>query len=250
MAVSTRPQRFHPRQLAILQAVTAQAALLVEYERKFRSLEYSVVIQERARLAREIHDGLAQTLAFLKLQAAQMQAQLAQGDLDRLAQVLNDSYHVLGEAYLDTRQAIDNLRMTPQDGLDQWIERIIREFERKAGLKVDRAVQPLTRPVPPEVQAQLIRIVQEALSNVRKHARAERVRVCLCEQPDMLVIEVIDDGQGFDADELPDVSRHGLRGMRERAEMIGADFQIITQAHQGTTMRLAVPVWDAEARPA
>ncbi len=236
-----RPYSFRPRQQAILQTVAAQAALLLENERMLRSMEYKLVIQERARLAREIHDGLAQTLAFLKLQAAQMQSYLAQGNLDRLSQVLKDNYQTLAEAYLDTRQAIDNLRLTPQDGLERWLDRILNEFEYATDISVTRGIQPLRRPVSPEVQAQLIRIVQEALSNVRKHARARHVRVSLREWQGEQVLEVSDDGLGFAAEDVPEITRHGLRGMRERAELIGAEFQIISQAEQGTTMRLVLP---------
>jgi two-component system, NarL family, nitrate/nitrite sensor histidine kinase NarX len=245
LAGMNQPHAFHPRQEAILQTVAAQSALLVGNERMIRSLEYKVVIQERARLAREIHDGLAQTLAYLKLQSAQMQSYLAQGDVSRLALVLKENYHALAEAYLDTRQAIDNLRLTPQDGLETWIERITREFESATGVTVDRHVEGLpqgrTLLLSPEVQAQLIRIIQEALSNVRKHARAQTVSLNLREWQGELVIEVVDDGLGFDADDVPEVSQHGLRGMRERAELIGADFQIISLPRLGTTVRLVLP---------
>jgi len=244
---------FHPRQKAILQTVASQAALLVDNERLIRSLEYRVVIQERARLAREIHDGLAQTLAFLKLQAAQMQTYLAHSDLGRLSEVLKDNYQALAEAYLDTRQAIDNLRLTPEEGLTAWLERILNEFENTTGLLVERTVQPeavlAAQSISPEIQAQLIRIVQESLSNVRKHARAGRVWVRLNAWQDELVFEICDDGQGFESHDVPDLSRYGLRGMRERAELIGADFQITSQAGQGTVMRLALPVTLGEGTP-
>jgi two-component system nitrate/nitrite sensor histidine kinase NarX len=242
VAGADRPYSFHPRQQAILQTIAAQAALLLENERLVRSLEYKVVIQERARLAREIHDGLAQTLAYLKLQAAQMQAYLEKGDVARLGQVLKDNYQALAEAYLDTRQAIDHLRLTPQEGLEEWIGRVLRELEETSGLAVEYNLEPLERPVSPEIQAQLIRIVQEALNNVRKHARAHQVQLNLRVWEGELVLEVTDDGLGFDACDVPEVSRHGLRGMRERAEMIGADFQIISRERQGTTVRLALPI--------
>lgn len=242
---ANHPLNFHPRQQGMLQTVASQAALLVENERMIRSLEYKAVIQERARLAREIHDGLAQTLAFLKLQAHQMQTYLAQGDTARLARVLKDNHQALTEAYLDTRQAIDNLRLTPQEGLETWLERTLVEFENSSGLHVQRDIQPLSvqaeQVVTPEVQAQMIRIVQEALSNVRKHSHAEHVWIRLREWKNEIILEVSDDGTGFDAEDVPELSRHGLRGMRERAELIGAEFQIISQSHQGTTVRLVLP---------
>jgi two-component system, NarL family, nitrate/nitrite sensor histidine kinase NarX len=245
LAVSDQPYDFHLRQKTILQTVAAQAALLVENERMVRSVEYKAVIQERTRLAREIHDGLAQTLAYLKLQAGQMQSYLAQGDLTRLSQVLKDNYQVLAEAYLDTRQAIDNLRLTPQDGLGAWLERTLNEFASSTQMGVEILTEPdaavRAEAIPLEIQAQLIRIVQEALSNVRKHARARLVVATLYEWHNDLVIEIRDDGLGFETGDIPEISRHGLRGMRERAEMIGAEFQVISQEFKGTTIRLVLP---------
>jgi two-component system, NarL family, nitrate/nitrite sensor histidine kinase NarX len=244
---SSTLQGLHSRQEAILQTVAAQAALLVENERMLLSLEYKAVIQERNRLAREIHDGLAQTLAFLKLQAAQMQSYLDKGDLARLSLVLKDNYQTLAEAYLDTRQAIDNLRITPREGLESWLERTIAEFESAHGISTERRLQAVSpgwnSVLSPEVQAQMIRIVQEALNNVRKHARARMVTVSLFEKQDDLVLEIYDDGRGFDPEDVPEISQHGLRGIRERAELIGADFQIISQSRQGTAVRLVLPAF-------
>lgn len=97
---------------------------------------------------------------------------------------------------------------------------------------------------PPTVQVQLIRIVQEALNNVRKHAKAHIVEIIGRQDGDEVLIQVRDDGLGF-APELVDASlRYGLRGMQERAEMIGADFQIISQPGRGSTvsLRLLAPV--------
>jgi two-component system, NarL family, nitrate/nitrite sensor histidine kinase NarX len=245
LTVLTYPHKFHLRQQSILQTVASQVALLIENERLIRSLEYKVVIQERTRLAREIHDGLAQTLAYLKLQAGQMQSYLAQGDLVRLGQVLKDNYQILAEAYLDTRQAIDDLRLSLQEGLVAGLERSSQEFSSTTGLEVHLEISKNAAAragiIPIEIQAQIIRIVQEALSNVRKHARAQGVTINLHEWQSDLLLEVSDDGQGFDADDVPEISRHGLRGMRERAELIGADFQVISQAHRGTTVRLVLP---------
>ena len=241
MVVSTRGQQFNDRQKTVLQTVAAQAALMVENERLILTMEYNTIIQERTRLAREIHDGLAQTLAFLKLQAAQMQNYLTQGDLSRLSQVLKQNYKALAEAYLDTREAIDNLRLTPRQGITTWLDQVAKDFEQTSGIKVDTSFVPPEWEIPPEIQAQLIRIVQEALNNIRKHADAKNVSVYVYEWQKDLVIEVRDDGKGFSADDVPEISQYGLRGMRERAELIGADFQIISKPLQGTVVRLQLP---------
>jgi signal transduction histidine kinase len=94
----------------------------------------------------------------------------------------------------------------------------------------------------PEVQAQLIRIVQEALSNTRKHAEAQQVWVSCHTVSGELVLEIRDDGRGFSPEDVPGPSRHGMRGMRERAELIGAEFQVISRPQEGTTVRLRLPM--------
>jgi two-component system nitrate/nitrite sensor histidine kinase NarX len=235
----TRPVVTH--QLAVLQTVAAQAALLIESERSRESLEFAIVIQERTRLAREIHDGLAQTLAYLKLQTAQMQRAFVQKDLDTLKDLLDQNYAALADAYLDTRQVIDNLRLNPQQGMDHWLDQVVREFEHLSGIKVERNFEPATLEVPSEVQAQLIRIVQETFSNIRKHSRARCAWITLREHEGDFVLEVGDDGQGFQPDDVPGLSQYGLRGMRERAELIGADFQIVSRVGAGTVVHLRLP---------
>jgi two-component system nitrate/nitrite sensor histidine kinase NarX len=89
---------------------------------------------------------------------------------------------------------------------------------------------------------QLIRIVQEALSNIRKHANAGSVQVSCQEFAGEIILEVHDDGLGFTPQDIPGPSQHGLRGMRERAELIGADFQVVSLTDQGTTVRVSLPV--------
>lgn len=240
--INDHPIDLEQRERALAITVAEQAAILVDNIRKQLDREYRAVIQERIRLAREIHDSLAQTLAYLKLTAAQMQTQLANGDLARLQSSLNQSYQALSEAYLDTRQAIDNLRLTPLKNISAWVEQILDEFRETSGLATSSKISQNLPEISPEIQAQLIRVVQEALSNVRKHAQAKKVTVSLRAWKNDMIIEISDDGVGFSAEDVPDLSRHGLRGMRERAELIGADFQIISQPANGTTIRLQLPL--------
>jgi len=241
LALRCGPEGIPARHQTMLQTSAAQAAMMIENERLTLALEYNLVIQERTRLAREIHDGLAQTLAFLKLQSAQMQSALAQGDQVRLSRLLQESRNALSEAYTETRQAIDNLRLNPDEGLLGWLEQAARSFEKATGMQVELTVQAEDFDLLPEIQAQLVRIVQEALNNVRKHARAQTVRISLrCWSKDW-ILEVTDDGQGFDPEDVPLIAQYGLRGMRERAELIGGEFQITSQPNCGTTVRLFLP---------
>jgi len=230
-----------PAQQALLQTAAAQAALIIENERSLLTLEYTLILQERTRLAREIHDGLAQTLAFLKMQVSQMQTALQQGDLARLGRLLHDHRQALEEVYQDTRQTIDHLRAQPEEDLTVWLEGLASSFQRNTGIPTE--VKWLIQPprLAPETQVQMVRILQEALNNIRKHAHASRVSITLREWGGDVVMEIHDDGRGFDPEDVPEMAQYGLRGMRERAEMIGAELQIISAPHLGTTVRVSLP---------
>ncbi len=241
LAYHPRLEQFPQRVLGLLQTLAAQAALLIENERLSLALEYTVVIKERTRLAREIHDGLAQLVAYLKLQSYQMQTAASQGDYQRLNKLLGENRGALEQAYQEIRHTIDNLRISPEDGLVSWVERLAKEFEQNAGVRVVNSLQLDGVDLSPEVQAQLVRIVQEALNNVHKHAEASQAQIKLRVWQGDVLLEVLDDGRGFDPLDVPLVAQYGLRGMRERAELIGADFQIVSQPGQGTAVRLRLP---------
>jgi len=227
---------------SMIDHITHQVGMLVEMERLRKSLKFEVVIQERTRLAREIHDSLAQTLAFLKLTAAQMQQYLGQGDYQNLNQALKQSYQALSEAYIDTRKVIDDLRLGPQEDLASWLTQLAQTLERDHGIPIHINFTDRIPTLSPEIHVQLLRIIQEALNNIRKHAHANQVTINVHQWNDNVIFEVQDDGQGFLPEEVPEISRYGLRGMRERSEAIGADFQVISQPGQGTTVRLLLPV--------
>jgi two-component system nitrate/nitrite sensor histidine kinase NarX len=233
---------FSQHQVSVLQMIAAQVALVVQNARRIAQLEYKAMLEERGRLAREIHDGLAQTLGFSKLKTAQMRNYLERGDLASLGKTIETLYEVLSEAYQDVRQAIDNLRIAPApNGLIAWLQQTADEFKEYCDLNVNlHHGEPLPDP-PPEVQAQMIRIVQEALSNVRKHARARNVEISCHLVNNDLLLEISDDGVGFCVEDVPSPSQHGLRGMRERAELIAADLQVTSHPNQGTVVSLRLP---------
>lgn len=240
---NARPRNFTRRHLLLLRTLAGQVALIIQNVNLMADLEYKAMMAERTRLAREIHDGLAQTLGFLKLQTAQMKNMLLQDDTQRLQHSLELSYQTLSEAYLDARQAIDSLRINPvKEGMHGWLEQTVVEFQDNSGFKVALSVEECRAELAPEVQAQLMRIVQEALNNVRKHARAGQAWVvCYSNGADMF-LEVRDDGAGFTPEDVPGISQYGLQGMRERAELIGAEFQVISCPKDGTTVRVRLPM--------
>lgn len=244
---SLKDHGFNQHHLALLKTVSAQVSLVVQNSHWMAELEYKTIMAERNRLAREIHDGLAQTLGFLKLQAAQMQNYLSQGEVGRLQQSIHTTYETLADAYQEARHAIDGLRIDSlKEGLGSWIEQTIIEFQENSGLPVELTRMHNTDNLPSEVQAQLIRIVQESLSNIRKHAQATQVWVSCYELGEDLLLEVRDNGRGFTPEDVPGPSRHGLQGMRERTELIGAEFQIISHPWDGTTVRVRLPLMRGE----
>jgi two-component system nitrate/nitrite sensor histidine kinase NarX len=243
LSANLRTQNFNQRHLSLLHTLASQVTLVVQHSQLMAEIEYKTLMAERTRLAREIHDGLAQTLGFLKLQNAQMQNYQNQKNDEKLKESLAQSYKVLSEAYLDARQAIDGLRISPDgNGLLKWLEQTLVEFEENSGIPATLDEYQDISGLAPEVQAQIIRIVQEALSNVRKHANAHNVWVSISQKDQNLVLEVRDDGCGFEPEDIPSTSRYGLQGMRERTELIGADFQVISRQDEGTIVRIRLPL--------
>jgi two-component system nitrate/nitrite sensor histidine kinase NarX len=240
---SRRVKAFKPREVSLVHTITNQIGLVVQYADLMAEMRYKTVIEERGRLAREIHDGLAQILGFLKLKAAQLKGFSQQGDIHREQETVQVIYEALSEAYLEVRQAIDGLRLSAKGaGLNAWLHQAVNEFLDNSELTVN-ICEPLDDPdLTPEVNAELIRIIQEALNNARKHSRGTQVWISCQLSGEDIILEIRDDGRGFDVDDVPGYSQHGLQGMRERADLIGADFQVISRPREGTTVRVRLPL--------
>lgn len=215
-------------------------------EEMLELLEYKAIVDERARLARELHDGLAQTLAFLKIEAGRLQNYNLKGDVDTVAHTLDACYRTLADAYLDTRQAIDNLNRSPNISLGDWLSETADDFKEVTGQEVNVVMRGLAQTHSPALKVQLTRIVQEALNNVRKHAEACTVTISAVQTEKNLTLEVRDTGRGFCPVDIPQTSHYGLRTMRERAELIGADFQITSQEGKGTIVTLSIPIGEKQ----
>jgi len=259
MAVLWNPiGNIQQNQLDSLRRIAQQAAYVIQAAYRSADTEYRVVMDERLRLSREIHDGLAQTLGFLKLQVAQLQSYLERGEMEPLQKNIKLCYEALSDAYLDAREVIDGLRITVTgEGEDRcaslggWLSQIVEEFQENSDSKtfqltlgeIDTQLE-----IPLEIHAQLIRIVQEALSNIRKHANANQAWISCKDVAGDLILELNDNGQGFSAADILSPARHGLKGMRERAELIGADFQVISKPGQGTTIRIRLPAIGLQAK--
>jgi signal transduction histidine kinase len=249
MDLTLSAQRVHERKIE----AAKRACIPLDHKNKVNSLdsktgellqqlEYKAILDERSRLAREIHDGLAQTLAFLKLEAARMQTHVSNGELEAVIPMLQACYQTLSDAYLDARHAIDNLRQVPDELLADWLQAAAADFRQLMDIKVDVSNVQLSHVFSPNVKAQLMRIVQEALTNVRKHAQACNLVISSFERGGEAIIEVRDNGRGFNPDITQPASQYGLRSMRERAESIGAELEIASAPNAGTAVRLRIPI--------
>ena len=137
---------------------------------------------------------------------------------------------------------IDDLHRIPDANLADWLGVTASDFRTLTGLNMDVSNVEVEYIFPNNIKAQLIRIVQEALANIRKHAQSCTVSISAVERNSEVIIEVKDNGRGFTPEDVDSISHYGLRSMRERAESVGADFQVISALGMGTTIRLQIPI--------
>ena len=235
---------YTPQDQLRLERFATQAALAITNARLHRRITSLAIAEERERIAREMHDSLGQVLGFVNLKARVAADLINRGQAAVAAEELEQMRTAVQEAYQEVRQAILSLRATaPGRGLVASLREYIQRLREQSGLDVRLEAGENLR-FPPAVEAQVIRIVQEALTNVRKHARASAVTVRFAPDPgDGTVVTVSDDGQGFDlaSVEAGRGARFGLLTMRERAESIGGTLSIESAPGRGTTVRLWIP---------
>lgn len=243
--ITDRPNIFQPRQASFFSAIAHQAALAISNAQLHAQVQQMAVLEERYRLSREIHDGLAQTLSSLGWHLDHLRTLLAKGHLDILEKELVAGRHMVREAYMEVREAIDGLRLQSEhdEGLVTALQECLIDFEDRTDIKTALEIETDPVVLSRETELQLLRIVQEALTNVRKHAHARHVWVRLHSQEDngQLTLTIADDGQGFDP-ALPRGRKHlGLSTMRERAQSRGGDISIVTGPKQGTRITVTLP---------
>jgi signal transduction histidine kinase len=210
----------------------------VELKRLRDAAAMQATVEERARLAREIHDGMSQELWLARLKQGRL---LTEGGLSDEALVLAGEVTTSIESAQDeARQAILVLRPAEGSTFVEVMERYVDEFSDRFGIPSEHSIDPIVEQLGPRAQAELLRIAQEALANSRKHADATRVRVHAEPTPGGLRLTVADNGRGFEP--AAGATGYGLRSMRERAELIGASLSIESQPMDGTRVVVDVPL--------
>ena len=211
----------------------------LELQRKALKAELSAV-EERSRIAREIHDGIAQSIYMLSLHL-ETSADLARQRPEDLAVRLDTLVGLSKETLLEVRHYIFDLKpyLAGEKGLVSMVENLVREFNQVAGVSASLETQGEEREVSAQVASCLYRVTQEALSNTFKHARASKVDVLLGFKPDGVQFQVQDNGRGFDGTNTN--SGHGLNNMRLRAEELGGTFNIRSIHDGGTQDTIQLP---------
>jgi two-component system NarL family sensor kinase len=231
-----------PEDLKLLYTIGDLLSIAVERAGLFARSTRLGAVEERNRLAREIHDTLAQGLTATALQLESADALLDAGS-ERAHEPLRRALSLTRSNLEEARRSVLDLRASPLEGrpLSEAINALVERWEAETGIAVRYRAVNGSRPLPPSVEAALYRICQEALTNVARHAGAERATVRLVATPDRVRLVVEDDGRGFDASEVPE-DRHGIVGMRERAEVLGGTLEVRSGPGEGTRIEATVPL--------
>ncbi len=216
---------------------------------RLASLEREMAVsEERNLLAQELHDSIAQSLAFLNLQVQMLGTAMKSGDAERSRETLGEIREGVQECYADVRELLTHFRtrLSPAD-LQHALASMLAKFERRTGIATSLDVAGSAVPLAPDRQLQVLHIVQEALSNARKHAACRRVDVTLQAGRDY-AISIRDDGRGFDPGEAARLEDHvGLRIMRERAARAGGTVRVHSRPGHGTEVTLTLPAAERQA---
>ncbi len=224
-----------------------QAALAIENARLHRQVRALAITEERERIAREMHDSLAQVLGYVNTKAQAMQVLLANNQVEKASAQLGQMADAARSAYADVREGILSLR-TSLDGERTFAETLgdyLTVWQEQSGVEARLEVaDDVEDRLPTLAEVQLLRIIQEALANIRKHAQATHALVRVQPIDGYMETATSDDGVGFAPDERGHlgVPRFGMNTMRERAESLGGTFDVASAPGEGTTITVWLPL--------
>jgi nitrate/nitrite-specific signal transduction histidine kinase len=242
---------FAETDLIWLECLADQIEIAIKHGLMTSQLQSLSIAEERGRIAREMHDGLAQVLGYLNLEVQTLEALLAQGKLDPMRRELDQMHAAVQNANADVRESILSLRTTlsNKEGLIASIADYLDEFGLQAGVNTHFLNELQGESDLASVaEVQLVCIMQEALTNVRKHAHAGNVWVKLTQEMDpagdSVVLLVSDDGIGFEA--IQSKLSFGLQTMRERAQGVNGELEVRSTPGKGTTVLCRMPTLRVE----
>jgi PAS domain S-box-containing protein len=229
-------QQFTVDEITLLTSIADQIGVAVENARLYQQSRQLAVSEERRRLARELHDAVTQSLYSLTLFAEAGHRSLQSGDLEDASIYLTELGTTAQSALREMRLLLHELRplVLESEGLLEAVQRRLDAVERRVGIKARLKGSPQLQ-LPPHIEQELYRIIQEALNNTLRHAAAQRVSVTIQQIEEMLAVEIADNGVGFDPEIVRNQGGIGLESMRERAKELGGELQIYSALGEGTT---------------
>jgi signal transduction histidine kinase len=207
------------------------------------SSKMSAVLKERNRIAREIHDVLARSLTAILLQADLAEEVLCQNQQEALRHI-NRVRGLVREGLVDVRRSVFALRAQALENqsLATALQLLVAERTSDTGIRHEFLLHGSVPVIPHAVEAELLRVAQEALTNVQKHARATKLRIELTSNTRCLALSIQDDGAGCDLSAALSSQSFGLLGMQERASKIGGQLVLQSQPGCGTLIQITVPL--------
>jgi len=248
--VTQKGKQFSERDLELLSTaanvigIAIDNALLVEQNQQIR---YGAILDESERLARELHDTLAQSLGLVLFKVRCADESLSLDNVDTARKILHEVIEICEESYVDVRESIFKLRTSPSEEVSFFstLREYLTEYENHYHVATELTVdiEDAVR-LPPLTGIQVLRIIQEALSNSRKHAKATMTAVSFQQLGDCITIAVTDDGCGFNPQEAENKGalHMGLKIMRERAESIGGKLSVESNPGHGTCVTVQLNV--------
>lgn len=206
--------------------------------------------EERKRIAREIHDGLAQSMAHLVLRSEISERMLARKEYDLVKQELNDLKGQVRSGLEEVRKIIFNLRPMILDdlGLIPTLRKFVQDFEERTKIRTEYEASGKEARLPSGMEVAIYRLVQEAFNNVYKHAQATFVSLHVMIDSDQVTVTVYDNGVGFDHElveaKMGEGTHFGLVGMKERIELLDGELKIESSRGNGTRITMTIPVGD------
>jgi signal transduction histidine kinase len=242
LAVANRPggRTFSREDLSLVETFAGQASVAIEYGRAKSELKRLTVMDERERIAKELHDGVIQSL-FAVGMGLQATATLSKDP--NLEQRLSDAVSEIDRAIRDLRNYIFGLRpgILADRQLDQAIRQLAEDFQGKTGVTTAVEIDGRVAAEMSGRAGDVIQLIREALSNVGRHAQAATCRVSLIRTSGGALLEIDDDGRGFDLDAARGKG-HGLRNLEDRARSLGGELEVRSAATDGTTIRVRIPL--------